>query len=232
MTRHEVLTQACDQCLKELYKYAIPHIEWEGFKKECEEYSKKYKEWDDWKMKNIPHPEWEGKSLEECIGPKPFEFYYLPQEIMKDICNSYVYAYKLDGKQELLDTINVLKEYCKDPIIDKWIEGENGNPGHRGYEHPENLEKELYKYLDSNFTGVEFRNAEIIKDIFFKFLDMAGDFYNWNRYLNSFNATVYLGPSPNSNKERVIENWKKYRGKDIEINEKEIQINYYGDDED
>jgi len=232
MTRHEVLTQACDQCLKELYKYAVPHIEWEDFKKECKEYSKKYKEWDDWKMKNIPHPEWEGKSLEECIGPKPFEFYYLPQEIMKDICNSYVYAYKLDGKQELLDTINVLKEYCKDPIVDKWIEGENGNPGHRGYEHPENLEKEIYKYLDSNFTGVEFRNAEIVKDIFFKFLDMAGNFFNWNRDLNSFNATVYLGPSPNSNKERVIENWKKYRGKDIEINEKEIQINYYGDDED
>ena len=30
---------------------------------------------------------------------------------------------------------------------------------------------------------------------------------------------VYLGASPNSNKEKVIENWKVYRNKDISIDE-------------
>ena len=48
---------------------------------------------------------------------------------------------------------------------------------------------------------------------------MAGKFYNSHWWLNSFNTTVYLGASPNSNKEAVIENWKKYRNKDIEIDE-------------
>lgn len=48
---------------------------------------------------------------------------------------------------------------------------------------------------------------------------MAGEFYNWNRDLNAFNTTVYLGPSPNSNKQDVIENWKKYRNKDIIIDD-------------
>ena len=53
----------------------------------------------------------------------------------------------------------------------------------------------------------------------FRFLDMAGNFYVWNYELNSFNTEVYLGCSPSSNKEKVIENWKLYRGKDILIDE-------------
>ena len=59
---------------------------------------------------------------------------------------------------------------------------------------------------------------------------MAGNFFNWNYEMNSFNTTVYLGPSPNSNKQTVIENWKKYRGRDIKINEKKMKENYYGTD--
>lgn len=40
-----------------------------------------------------------------------------------------------------------------------------------------------------------------------------------------------LGPSPNSNKQAVIDNWKKYRNQDIEINEEQIKKDYYGEDE-
>ena len=65
---------------------------------------------------------------------------------------------------------------------------------------------------------------------FFEFLDMAGKFYNWNRDLNSFNMTVYLGPSPNSNKQSVIDNWKKYKNQDIEIDEEQIKKDYYGEE--
>ena len=224
ITRDDVLTQACDQCMEELYEYAVPHVAWEQFKKECEEYSKKYKEWEI-KRKD----EWKGKPIDECIGPKPFEFYYLPREIMKDICDDYVHAYNIDNQQNLLDIISILKDYCKDPVVDKWIEGENGNPGHRGYEHPDNLEKEITKILGPEAEDNPYHVHKIC-DKFFEFLDMAGKFYNWNRDLNSFNMTVYLGPSPNSNKEAVIKNWKKYRNQDIEIDENKIKENYYGED--
>ena len=222
--RDDVLTQACDQCMKELYEYAVPHVTWEQFKKECEEYSEKYREWEV-KRKD----EWKGKPIDECIGPKPFEFYYLPREIMKDICDDYVHAYNIDNQQNLLDIIAILKDYCKDPIIDKWIEGENGDPGHRGYEHPDNLEKEITKILGPEAEDNPYHVHKIC-DKFFEFLDMAGKFYNWNRDLNSFNMTVYLGPSPNSNKEAVIKNWKKYRNQDIEIDENKIKENYYGEE--
>jgi hypothetical protein len=155
---------------------------------------------------------------------------------MKDICDSYVHAYKIDNQQELLDTIETLKNYCKEPIVDKYIDDwtdKTGfhHPGYRSYDHPNNIEKEIKNYLISNYDiNLENVGIEGICNIFYKFLDMAGNFFNWNRDLNSFNITVYGGPSPNTNKEDVIKNWKKYRNQDIEIDEEQIKKDYYGED--
>ena len=248
MTRHEVIDQAITQCMKELYSYAIPHIEWEKFKKENEVYSNKYKIWENyqnyfyskdknpelWLQYKSSFPDWENKSVEECIGPKPYEFYYLPKEIVRDIFDSYVYAYKFDSQQELLSTILILKDYCRHPVVSKYIEKDENNPGYRGYENPDNLEKELYQMLKEYFDDSETDPntvAEELQNKFFEFLDMAGNFYNWNSELNTFSVNIYLGASPNSSKEAVIENWKKYRNKNIEIDEEQIKRKYYGEDE-
>ena len=227
ISRNNVLSKAIDDCLEELYTLVVPKVTWEEFKEECKIYSEKYKKWESERKIN---PELDKKSKKECIGPAPYEFYYLPREIMKDICDSYVHAYQLDSHQELLDTIETLKNYCKKPIVDKYIDDwtdENGlhHPGYRGYDHPDNLEKEINKIIDDEDI------SQLIQNKFFEFLDMAGKFFNWNRDLNTFNCSVYLGPSPNSNKEGVIENWKEYRNKDIEIDEEQIKKDYYGDDE-
>lgn len=228
MNKNDVLTEVIDKCLKELYSYAQPAISWEDFVEENKIYSKKYKKWESEKDSN---PKFKDKSITECIGPRPFEFYYLPREIIKEICDSYVYAYRLDQKQEFLDTISILKDYCKNPIVDKYIEPTETRLGYRSYDHPDNLEKEIKNYLISNYDiNLENVGIEDICNIFYKFLDMAGDFYNWNRDLNSFNMSVYLGPSPNSNKQAVIDNWKEYRNKDIEINEEQIKKNFYGEE--
>ena len=257
ITRDDVLSQACVDCMKELYSFAYPKVTWEDFRKENEVYNKKYKTWENfdkafqerdknpevWLQYQSTFKDWENKSITECIGPRPFEFYFLPREVMKSICEEYVYAYKIDDQQGLLNTINILKEYCRNPVVDKYIDehtDENGDwhPGYRSYDHPDNLEKEVEKYFREKFT---FISDEPLKEIeshsnelqnkFFEFLDMAGNFYNWNRDLNSFNMTVYLGASPNSNKEAVIKNWKEYRNQDIEIDEEQMKKEYYGDDE-
>ncbi len=254
MTRRKLLGRAVEECIKELYTYVQPKINWEEFVEENRKYNEQYTFWDNfttalqnkdkepkiWEQYKANFPNWENKSMNECIGPKPFEFYYLPKEIMKDICNSYIYAYKLDEQQELLNIIEILKNYCQEPIIEKYIEGKNGEPGYRGYEHPNNLEKEIKKIikpaenisLDKKESYDKSYN-KLIEDVhnkFFEFLDMAGKFYNWTSELNAFNMSVYLGPSPSSNKEAVIENWKKYRNKDIEINEEQIKKDYYGEE--
>ena len=226
ITRRDVLADAINKCIKELYSLAQPKVDYDDFIEENKIFLKKEKEYYNLPKENRP-------SYYEYMGPKPYEFYYLPQKVFKEIADSYVYAYRLDEKQEFLDDIEVLKQYCKDPIVDKWIEGEGDNPGHSGYDHPDNLEKEISGILCLDNTLVDPEMAEDAEDYenklnnlskqicnkFFEFLDMAGKFFNWNRYLNGFNTNVYLGGTPNSNKEAVIENWKKYRNKDIEIDE-------------
>ena len=234
INRDNVLSKAVDDCLEELYTLVVPKVTWEEFKEECKIYSEKYNKWESERKINS---ELDKKSRTECIGPAPYEFYFLPREIMKDICDSYVHAYKMDNQQELLDTIETLKNYCKEPIVDKYIDDwtdETGfhHPGYRSYDRPDNLEKEINKLLCKQFNSPELSGISAkVTNKFFEFLDMAGNFFNWNRDLNSFNVSVYMGPSPNSYKEAVIENWKKYRNQDIEINEEQIKKEYYGDDE-
>lgn len=273
MNRDIILGRAVDECLKELYTYVYPKVSWDDFEYQNEIYSNKHKSWEEYikllrkkekeklskeeleKFSIFPI-DWKDKSITECIGPRPYEFYFLPREIMKDICNSYINAYRIDQQQELLDTIEILKNYCKKPVVDKYIDDwtdETGfhHPGYRSYDHPDNLEKELQKIFDNKIlpdickqyneqynlqtTGIESSvskaYSQIFQNEFFEFLDMAGNFFNWNRDLNSFNISVYLGPSPSSNKNAVIENWKKYKNKDIEIDEEQIKKNYYGEDE-
>ena len=221
ITRDSVLSKAIEECMKELYSLATPSISWEDFIEENRIYREREKKWENLPKENkISH-------IEYC-GPKPFEFYYLPKEILKDIVDSYVYAYKLDEQQNLLDIIDILKKYCQDPIIDKYIK-EDENPR---YEHSDNLKEEIQRLIQ------EYDSSDISKEIsekccnkFFEFLDMAGKFYKWNSELNYFSASVYLGASPNSNKKAVIENWKKYRNQDIEIDDEQIKKEYYGDDE-
>ena len=250
MDRDSVLKRAVSECLEELYSYVQPVVSWNDFKYQNKIYSNKYKSWEEYRKLlrkkeeedlsekelekfSIFPVDWKNKSITECIGLRPHEFYFLPKEIMKDICDSYIHAYKIDDQQELLDTIETLKNYCNEPIVDKYIDDwtdETGfhHPGYRSYDHPDNLEKEIKKILGDVAEDNEYYQHKL-QDKFFEFLDMAGNFFNWNRDLTSFNTSVYLGPSPNSNKEAVIENWKKYKNQDIEIDEEQIKKDYYGE---
>ena len=234
LTRDDVLSRAVDDCMKELYSFAQPSVEWDEFIKENKIYSERYEKWENERNSN---PEFKDKSITKCIGPRPYEFYYLPKDILKDIVDDYIKAYKMDSQQELLDTIEILKNYCKEPIVNKYIDDwtdETGlhHPGYRSYDHPDNLEKEIFKIIDNNIPLYQppMKFVSELQNKFFEFLDMAGNFYNWSRDLNAFYTTIYLGASPNSNKEAVIENWKKYRKQDIEINEEQIKKNYYGEE--
>ena len=260
ITRNKLLSQAVDDCIKELYSLVQPSVDWDDFIEQNRIYSKKYKVWERFnhlfnnrsiltekeliEYSSYPVNDWENKSITECIGPRPYEFYYLPRDVTKEVVESYVYAYRMDVKQEFLNNIAILKDYCRNPIVDKYIDDytdENGNhhPGYRSYDHPDNLEKQIRKVFDEEIlpdiceqynkqynlqtTGIESSvskaYSQIFQNKFFEFLDMAGNFYEWNGDLNSFNMSVYLGPSPNSSKEVVIKNWKQYRNKDIEIDE-------------
>jgi hypothetical protein len=235
ITKSDVIGKAADNCMKVLYSLAQPHIEWDEFVKENKIYSGRYKAWERYyelsKKESLSEEElkefstypgeWKDKSLEDCIGPAPFKFYYLPRNILEEVVNNFVYAYELDQHQQLLDTIHILKDYCEKPIVDKYIKKEDGLPE---YDHPDNLKKEVTKLLNMYFHNSNCDLSAIAEDIekvFFDFLDMAGNFFKWNGYLEAFNYTIYLGASPYTNKQEVIDNWKKYRNQTIKINDSE-----------
>lgn len=228
MDRNRVLNKAVEECLKEVYSLAQPHIDWEEFVKENKNYSNRYKAWKRYyelsKKESLTKEElkefsvypnaWKNKYITECIGPRPFEYYYLPKNITDDIVDSYIHAYKIDNHKELLDIIEILKIYCKEPIVNKYIEEE------REYEYSDNLEKEINKLLCKQFNSPELSGISAkITNKFFEFLDMAGNFYKWNGEMNNFITEVYLGVAPNTNKQDVIDNWKNYRKQDIIIDD-------------
>ena len=215
MTRSKVLEMASLACLKELYSKVQPAVEWDDFLQQNIDYSEKYRQWEE-KRRNG-----EDIKIQEFCGPRPYEFYYLPREVFKEIADSYVDAYCIDSQQNLLDIIDILKNNCLSPIKDSYIKESDGET-RKGYIHPDNIKKTVQSllqafYLDSDCDS-SYVSDELVK-IFFEFLDDAGKFYCWNRDLNTFNTTVYLGPSPCSNKETVINNWKIYRNKDITIDD-------------
>lgn len=176
ITREDVLRNAAEACMKELYSLALPKVQWEDFVKQNKEYK-------------------EGT-------PKPYEFYYLPKEIFEEVVNSYINAYSI--KSEFEDHLELLMDYFKNPIRDKYIEGTNGSPGYRGYEYFAPL-KEI--------IGQENMSKVI------KYIQRARNFFKFDRDLNNFKITIYLGASPSSNKESVIKNWEKYKGINISIDD-------------
>ena len=107
ITRNKLLSQAVDDCMKELYSLVQPSVDWNDFIQENKLYSNQYKIWE--KTRDTD-PNYIGKSITECIGPRPYEFYYLPRDVMKEVVESYVYAYRMDAKQEFLNNISILKE--------------------------------------------------------------------------------------------------------------------------
>lgn len=213
ITRSEVLEKASIDCLKELYSKVQPSVDWDDFMQQNKDYSIKYEQWK--QMENRP-------PIEEFCGPRPYEFYYLPKQVMKEIADSYVRAYGIDQHAELLDIIEILKGYCNKPIEEAYVEESDGER-RRGYIHPLPIQEWiagiLKGYYDDSECGDHSTVAKELCEEFFHYMDKAGKFFSWNHDINAFNTTVYLGPSPNSNKEKVIENWKKYRDTKIIIDE-------------
>lgn len=165
--RDDVLSEAVDKCLDIMYQNSYPPISLEELRKEA---------------KKIP--------IEKRDEAKLFNRHYLPSEVHTFILEDVADAYEV--KSDLPNIIQILKDYFKKPIVDKWIEGKNEHdPGHRGYEHPEPMPEE----------------HRVVAE---KYMDMANEFFSWNRDLNCLYFNV-CNVSPCSNRE-TVEKWYHENG--------------------
>lgn len=186
--RDDVLGEAVNKCLDMMYRYSYPSITLEELKEEAKSY----------------------KTSKERDESRLFNRHYLPYKVHTFILEDFVDAYKL--KSPLPGCIETLKDYFKEPIVDKWIEGRNEHePGHRGYDHPDPMPEE----------------HRVVAE---KFLDMANDFFNWNRDLNAFYFNV-CNVSPCSNRE-TVEKWYHENGQpDFKIPDEDYWKNAWDEEE-
>lgn len=170
--RDDVIGDAVNKCLDLMYRASYPSITLKEYQEQHEKMPK-----------------------EERQEAQLYHAHYLPMKAYEAIKEDIADAY--DFKSPLPDIIEVLKGYFREPIVDKWIEDKNGEPGHRGYERPEPMDEETYQKA-------------------VKFLDMANDFFNWNRALTAFyfNVSNY---SPCSNRETVEKWWHEHGNPDFKL---------------
>lgn len=189
ISHDDILGDAIDKCLDLMFRASYPSITLEEYKNQHKQLA----------------------TEKEKREAKFYEAHYLPWKAYKAIEEDFIEAYEL--KSDLPDIIQILKDYFKKPIVDKWIEGKNENePGHRGYEHPEPMDDETYEKVC-------------------KFLDMANDFYNWNRDLNAFyfNISNY---SPCSNRETVERWWHEHGDPDFKLPEDSFWTDTWEEEDD
>lgn len=180
ISKSDIVEEAIWKCLDLMYRASYPSITFEEYKEQHKKLSK-----------------------EERQGAKLYESHYLPMKIYKSIEEDFVEAYEL--KSDLPEIIETLKNYFKEPIVDKWIEGKTEHePGHRGYEHPEPMDDETYEKAC-------------------KYMDMANEFFNWNRdYMTFvFNVSNY---SPCSNRGTVEKWWHEHGDPDFKLPEDDYWV--------
>lgn len=210
ITRNSILCEAVDRCMKELYEKAQPSAD-------ISEYVRKIKS---------------GEITDEEQNADPiYKRHYMSQAEMKYIVDKYHEAYRLDN--EFTDSCDLLlKDMDDNYTVDKYIEehtDENGDyhPGYRGYEHMPTVEEQVKLALKTS----DIDNPELAKniaDIFRNFIKNRRDFYRFDRDGEKFNYSVYLGASPTSAKDQVIEYWKA-KGVDVEIKDRNPEYFWYHD---
>ena len=144
-----------------------------------------------------------------------YEHHYLSYDNFIKIRDHYLYAYNL--KPYWRTYCEVVKDYLlKGGHRDTYIEGKDGMPGYRGSEE--------------TLPITSFLNKED-SDKIAKLLDDCTNFYRFDRNYDRVSSNISLGPSPTCNKETVIKYWKS-QGKDITIDDFDVENKIYGTDDD
>lgn len=215
LSREDILERAYNECMIEMYAKSQPSANFnellEGVK---------------------------NGTIIDTPNDKVFERYYLSYEEFHYILNKYVELYGMSEKwNSYLETVE--KYFTGEGRKDIWIaektdEDGDKHPGYRSSEAVPHIKDTIYNILkqyinDSNSQEIR---DKITKEVL-SYIENCKNYYRYDREEHNFSARVALGCSPTSNKNSVIEYWKK-QGKDIEIVERNPRLlwdmDYYGEE--
>lgn len=218
LDRDTVIKRAIDECYAELYMNAQPKVD----------------------FKQLVEDAKAGK-IDESETPV-YNRYYLSHDEFKYITDKYIDAFGL--RESWTSNIDLLKEYLekggsKDKYIKEYTD-EHGNyhPGYRSYEDVPPI-KESIKEIIAHSENQEYFSAEQIDNLanaitkkVLDNIDICQKFYRFDHEGSTFMYNIALGPSPTSNKQTVIDYWKK-QGVNIKITDKNPlllwEMDNYGD---
>lgn len=191
-TRKQILEEAVTECYRELYRRVQPSANWDDLIKEYQNTKESF-----------------------------YDRYYLSSEECKYVIDSFIEAYGIEDNWN--SHFELLEQYLinggmKDKYIPERID-EDGfkHPGYRGYENVSSIKSQINTILNntflSNYSIIELTDK--LTDSVLDTVKNCKEFYKHGKEKNDFSFTMYLGASPNSNKEVVIEYWKS---KNVDLN--------------
>lgn len=216
LDREEVLAQAYEDCIREMFAKAQPSADWDNI---IEEYKA-------------------GK-IDEKKDVPIYDRHYLSAEEYKYILDKYMKAYRIES--EWKEDVEVVEEYLnkgghKDKYIEEWEDEHGYHPGYRSYEDVPPLKqlilKEMYDWLDdeNQCNGAARNITKIVMDT----IATCKNYYSFNVDEQKFRNTVCMRCSPTGSIETVKKWWKDHYDIDIEIEERNPLLfweqDYYGDD--
>ena len=213
LDRKDIIEQAYNECLTEMYAKAQPPADFKALLEEC---------------KNNP-----SKRNENF-----YEHHYLSQAEFNHISEKYMGAYGI--KEHWNSDIEILEDFLnKGGLKDKYIESRTDeyghyHPGYRGCEKVAPIASQIQEILKTEIGegNVTDKISNKITECVMNTIKDCKHFYHFDREKSSFMTSVALGCSPTSNPQSVIDFWKS-QGVDIDIKEPNPLLlwdrDFYGD---
>ena len=219
LDREEVLAQAYEDCIREMFAKAQPSADWYNI---VEEYKA-------------------GKIDEKKDGPI-YNRHYLSAKEFDYILNKYMEAYRIYS--EWKDDVEIVEEYLKkggnkDKYIEDWEDEHGHHPGYRSYEEVPPLKTHIRKIVDSYLENKELNQTrqDLTDDITNKVMELIStckNYYSFDVDEQKFRNTVCMRCAPTGDMKTVKKWWKDHYDVDIEIEERNPLLfweqDYYGDE--
>lgn len=207
LTRRDVIQEAYDACMREMYAKAQPSADYDAIVAGVKD-----------------------GTIKDSDKDPVYARYYLSQEEFKYILDKCIKAYGMDKKWD--SYVGIIETYLKGGgHRDVYV---NNRKELTCVPHiKEAFKEEIYDNF-GNIMGEDTEKlSEILSNKVLEYVQWCRDFYRVDREADSFSVSVTLGASPTCNPDTVIEYWAK-QGVDIDIEWRNPlllwEMDEYGDD--
>ena len=198
-SKREFINEIVERCIREMYAKAQPKGDYDEILKLAKD-----------------------NKIKEEYPEGIYNYYYLSQEEFNYIKDKYINVFCIANKWKP-DCDLLIDNVVNGGHVDDYVEATETRLGYR-------IAKEIppfAKLIEEKF-GISEDTSDAIVKMLAKTMEGYKDFYKFDNNEETFNINICLGASPTSNKQTVIDNWKK-KGVDIEIKDRDSRRFWYED---